>query len=153
MPDRGREGSAQAIADYKAILQEVLERRPSGTRLRLAQALQKARSFVTQITNPAYAAPIPAQHISTIFEVCHFSSAERQRFMAAYGLAHPRRLVGLAGGPRHRTIHITVPDLGDEARNAEFQAMVQDFASSLARFARGSSAAERKGKTGGDRPE
>lgn len=129
-------GPSPAIAAYKAILQEVLERRPSGTRQRLAHALQKARSFITQITNPAYAAPIPGQHLSTIFEVCHFSPDERQRFIAAYALAHPRRLVALAAGPRHRTIHLVVPDFGDEQRNREFQHMVQDFATSLAKFAR-----------------
>ncbi len=129
-------GPLPAIAAYKAILQEVVERRPSGTRQRLAQALHKARSFITQITNPAYAAPIPAQHLSTIFEVCHFSPGERQRFISAYALAHPRRLVALAAGSRHRTIHLVVPDLGDEQRNHEFQQMVQDFATNLGKFAR-----------------
>ena len=129
-------GPLPAIAAYKAILQEVLERRPSGTRQRLALALQKARSFITQITNPAYAAPIPGQHLSTIFEVCHFSPEERQRFIATYAQAHPRRLVAPAAGPPHRTIHLVVPDFGDEQRNREFQQMVQDFATNLAKFAR-----------------
>ena len=41
------------VADYKAILRRVLDNRPSGTRLKLAAALGKNRSFVTQITNPA----------------------------------------------------------------------------------------------------
>ncbi len=133
-----------AIATYKAILQEVLERRPSGTRQRLAQALEKARSFVSQITNPAYPVPIPALHVQTIFDVCHFSPAERQRFLTAYAAAHPRRLVGLAAaGPRHRTLHIVVPDLGDEDRNREYQQMVQDFATNLAKFARVSPTAAR----------
>ncbi len=131
-----RPEAGSAIAAYKAILQEVLERRPSGTRQRLAQSLEKARSFVTQITNPAYPVPIPAQHLSTIFEICHFSPAERQRFLAAYGEAHPRRLVGLAAGPRHRTIHLTVPDLGDDVRNRDFQQAIQDFATSLAKLVR-----------------
>ena len=44
----------------------VLEPRPSGTRQRLADALGKNRSFVTQITSPAYDTPIPARHLSTI---------------------------------------------------------------------------------------
>ena len=59
-----------------------------------------------------------------------------QRFLAAYGEAHPRRLVGLAGGPRHRTIHLTVPDLGDDIRNRDFQQAIQDFATSLAKLVR-----------------
>ena len=41
----------------------MLDNRPSGTRLKLAAALGKNRSFVTQITNPAYPVPIPAQHL------------------------------------------------------------------------------------------
>jgi hypothetical protein len=128
-------GPSPAIAEYKGLLNGVLERRPSGTRMRLAQALGKARSFITQITNPAYAAPIPAQHLPTIFEVCHFSTAERRSFMAAYAQAHPRRLVSRIDGSRHRTIHIVVPDLGDGYRNQEFQEMVQGVATSLAKLA------------------
>ena len=50
------------IAAYKTILKEVLDSRPSGTRSRLAAALGKNRSFVTQITGPAYPVPIPASH-------------------------------------------------------------------------------------------
>ena len=56
---------ASAIADYKKILKTVLDNRPSGTRQRLAMALGKNRSFVSQIANPAYAMPIPAQHLET----------------------------------------------------------------------------------------
>src|SRR5207248_7709395 len=61
------------VADYKVILRRVLDNRPSGTRLKLAAALGKNRSFVTQITNPAYLVPIPAKHVAIIFEVCHLS--------------------------------------------------------------------------------
>ena len=44
------------------------DNRPSGTRQRLAGALGKNRSFVSQIANPAYPVPIPVQHLETIFE-------------------------------------------------------------------------------------
>jgi hypothetical protein len=46
------------VAEYKRILQRVLENRPSGTRQRLATALGTNRSFVSQIANPAYTTPI-----------------------------------------------------------------------------------------------
>ena len=49
--------------DYKRILLRVLDLRPSGTRQRLADALGKNRSFVSQITNPAYPVPIPPRHL------------------------------------------------------------------------------------------
>ena len=87
---RGRGDSN--VADYKVILRKVLDNRPSGTRLKLAAALGKNRSFVTQITNPAYLVPIPAQHVAIIFEVCHLSSSERAAFLEIYGRAHPGRL-------------------------------------------------------------
>jgi len=47
-------GSQDLIAAYKAILRDVLDKRPSGMRQRLAEALGKNRSFITQIANPAY---------------------------------------------------------------------------------------------------
>ena len=80
-----------AVTDYKNILRRVLENRPSGTRQRLSAALGKNRSFISQITNPSYAVPIPAPHLSTIFEICHFSAADRRAFLDAYARAHPRR--------------------------------------------------------------
>ena len=78
-------------ADYKRLLQQVCDNRPSGTRGRLALALGTNRSFVSQLVNPVYPMPIPAQHLETIFEVCHFSPAEREAFLAAYDRAHPGR--------------------------------------------------------------
>ena len=67
----------EPVAAYKSILQAIIDNRPSGTRLRIASAIGKNRSFVSQITNPIYPTPIPAQHLETIFSICHFSPAER----------------------------------------------------------------------------
>jgi len=50
-----------------------------------------APSF-SQMANPAYPTPAPARHLEIIFELCHFSKAERAEFLAAYLRAHPRRL-------------------------------------------------------------
>ena len=72
-----------------ACLRTVIDLRPSGTRQRLAAALGKNRSFISQITNPAYLTPIPAQHLDTLFEICHFSPDEKRRFIEAYTCAHP----------------------------------------------------------------
>ena len=60
--------SSATVADYKRLLQEVCDNRPSGTRGRLAVALGTNRSFVSQLVNPVYAMPIPAQHLQTIRE-------------------------------------------------------------------------------------
>jgi hypothetical protein len=123
------------VADYKAILRQVLDNRPSGTRLKLAAALGKNRSFITQITNPAYLVPIPAKHVAIIFEVCHVSGAERAAFLEAYGRAHPGRLRAPHREAHSRTITVTVPDLGDDKKNRALEQLVVDFAARLARYA------------------
>ena len=120
------------VSDYKLILTEVLERRPSGTRGRLASALGKNCSFVSHITSGAYATPIPAGHIELIFEVCHFSTEERRRFLAAYARAHPRRPVLLAETHRLKSHTFQLPDLGDPERNEKLHALVSDFMLKLA---------------------
>jgi hypothetical protein len=106
-----------------------------GTRLKLAAALGKNRSFVTQITNPAYLVPIPAKHVAIIFEVCHLSGAERAAFLEAYGRAHPGRLRASHREARTRTVAVTVPDLGDDKKNRALEQLVIDFAAQLARYA------------------
>jgi hypothetical protein len=123
------------VAEYKIILRKVLDNRPSGTRLKLAAALGKNRSFVSQITNPAYLVPIPAKHVAVIFEVCHLSSAERSAFLDAYGRAHPGRLRAPHREARTRIISVTVPELGDDKKNRALEQLIVDFAAQLARFA------------------
>jgi hypothetical protein len=130
---------AEAIAAYKSILKEILDRRPSGTRHRLSQALGKARSFISQISNPVYTIAIPRQHLSVIFEVCHFSAAEMKRFLALYAEAHPGRPVSIENLPRLRTLHVPVPDLGDDRHNEEFDKLIHDFVDGLAKVARNAS--------------
>ena len=123
--------SEEAVARYKAILRDVIENRPSGTRQRLAGALGKNRSFISQIIGPSYATPIPARHIETIFEVCHFSPEERRRFLAAYGEAHPRRLPVTSPERRVRAHTIYLPDLGSDERNRDLDRIVGEFVQRL----------------------
>ena len=106
--------SQELIAAYKAILRDVLDKRPSGMRQRLAEAIGKNRSFVSQISNSAYQVPIPARHLGLIFEICHFSAQERATFLKAYSRAHPGRLTVAA-----ETIDLS--QLADELA-AEFRA-------------------------------
>jgi hypothetical protein len=114
------ENSQELIAAYKAILRDILDRRPSGMRQRLAEALGKNRSFITQIVNPSYQTPIPAQHVHSIIQVCHFSAQEKQRFLDAYHRAHPRRLL--------------LPDLGSEQKNHKLDTLLSEFAEKVARL-------------------
>jgi hypothetical protein len=127
--------TTELVGTYKTVLREVLERRPSGMRQRLAEALGTTRSFVSQITNPAYPTPIPAPYIATIIEICHFSESERTRFLAAYRRAHPRRgKAAPPGGERQRTLTLTVPDFGVDGLNDEFDALVTDLVTRLRRL-------------------
>ena len=134
MTDAVVDGPAEAgaVAVYKRIFKEVLDKRPSGMRLRLAHAMGKNRSFVSQISNPAYPVPIPVQHLNTIFDVCHFPPPTKTAFLEAYARAHPRRIGQLDEIPRERIITLHLPDLGSSKRNARLEALMQEFARRLA---------------------
>lgn len=127
------EPSAAAVKAYKTILADMLAARPSGTRQRLADALGKNRSFVSQIASPAYATPIPAAHLDVVFEVCHFPPAVRERFLKAYGEAHPVRIAAPPGERLRRHV-VMLPDLGDAARNAKLDEAVAEFVRKLGRI-------------------
>jgi hypothetical protein len=150
---RGVEARSDAVAAYKRIAQDVLDRRPSGTRQRLADALQRNRSFVTQIINPAYGVPIPSRHVATIFDVCRFSPAERAAFLDAYRQAHPRSPVAVAGRPRTRHAHLMLPDFGSDASNQAFDELVQSFLLGVGRLATAQVDERRRAEDSQQRPD
>ncbi|RRI01172.1 hypothetical protein EH240_15885 [Mesorhizobium tamadayense] len=120
-------GAEDAIRAYKTILSQVIDQRPSGMRQRLADALGKHRSFVTQISSPAYSIPIPSKHLPSIFTVCHFSPAERDQFLAAYHQAHPGKLPAASGPRKTRHVSLIVPDFGDDRQNAALDRAINEF--------------------------
>ena len=130
-PERPR---ADTVGAYKGVLKRVLETRPSGTRHRLAIALGKNRSFISQIANPVYAVPIPVQHLETIFEICHFTAADRREFVAAYAQAHPRRLDVVRKPAGTRKVTLTLPDLGDARRNRLLDETIAEIARRMAQI-------------------
>ena len=123
-----------AVEEYKGILQQVLENRPAGTRRRLAEALGKNRSFISQITNPAYSVPIPAPHLETIFEICHFLAPEKSRFLASYGRAHPDRAPASHAEPRWRELVLRVPDLRDREKNKLLDELLKETVQKVVRL-------------------
>ncbi len=127
-------GDPTALADYKKLFKQVLDLRPSGTRQRLATALGKNRSFISQIANPAYPMPIPATHLDVLFEVCHFSDAEKRKFLDLYRRAHPGRLRLVSSRASTRQISIEVPDLGDADRNLMLETLFESMARNLIRI-------------------
>jgi hypothetical protein len=124
----------ETVAAYKQILRTYIDRRPSGTRQKIALALGKHKSFVSQITNPVYPAPVPARHLGTIFDLCHFSPEERTTFMAAYQVAHPRRSQAVrpsAPGPEEHVIQIRVPALEDPRLQRELDETICQMANRI----------------------
>ena len=130
------EREVNAVAEYKRILARVLENRPSGTRQRLAVALGKNRSFVSQIANPSYQTPIPVQHLDVIFELCLFPATDRKAFLEAYGRAHPGKLERTRHRKDHRLRPVTVyvPDLEDEAKNHALDRLLADIATRIGKL-------------------
>ncbi|CAN7392779.1 hypothetical protein LJR030_004038 [Rhizobium sp. LjRoot30] len=122
-----RENPEDAIIAYKTVLAQIIDNRPSGTRQRLATALGKHRSFVTQVTSPTYSTPLPARHLATIFRVCHFSPAEQDRFLDAYQAAHPGKLPDLGNAEKLRHLSLMVPDLGDDRKNRLLEEAIADL--------------------------
>ncbi|WEX75446.1 hypothetical protein PYH37_000860 [Sinorhizobium numidicum] len=129
-----REMVEDPITAYKTILVQIIDNRPSGTRQRLAAALGKHRSFVTQVTSPAYSTPLPARHLATIFRVCHFSPAEQDRFLQAYQAAHPGKLPDFGTADKLRQLSLMVPDLGDEKKNRLFDEAIEEFVRTMAKL-------------------
>jgi hypothetical protein len=126
---------AEIIAGYKSLLRSFLERRPSGLRGRLAMALGKHKSFVSQITNPAYGVPIPAADLPIIVDICHLSGAEREQFLAIYRVAHPERQKRLPRpGPVAHELRIALPAFRREATAREVEALILDMAARIIRL-------------------
>ena len=143
--------NSAAVAQYKTILPKVLDARPSGTRQRIAAALGKNRSFVSQIANPSYATPIPARHLDLIMEICHFSQVERKAFLDAYAGAHPRRMSLIDVRPKVRPHTIFLPDFGDAERNRKVDALIGDFVLKLVDLMADPAAGEERGSAEGAR--
>ena len=133
------------LAAYKAFLRAAVEKRPSGIRQRLASAFGTHPSFISQITNPALKVPLPAQHIPTLFQVCHFTPEEQGRFLDLYKAAHPAQagsIEELAEVERN-VIKIVLPAIDDPAVRAEVETMIREFAERLIGLATGTT--RRKG--------
>lgn len=131
---RRRTGRQETVATYKAILRECLDRRPSGTRQRIASALGTHRSFVSQITNPSDPTQIPARHVPLILELVHATDDERARFNNAWAKAH--RGPAASNDAPLKTISLEIPVLPDRAAQAALEDLIRTTALRLAAIAR-----------------
>ncbi len=130
----------ELVAAYKRLLQEYIDRRPSGLRLKIARAIGKHRSFVSQITNPIYPIPVPARHLETIFRICHLAPEEKQAFLAAYEAAHPNHPRAEPRLPRKsrekRIVEIELPILDDPEIEREMDELLRQVARQIEKLVR-----------------
>ncbi|PJA60227.1 MAG: hypothetical protein CO163_04935 [Rhodobacterales bacterium CG_4_9_14_3_um_filter_71_31] len=125
------------VAAYKRLLRELVARRPSGTRRRMAAAFGTHPSFISQITNPGLRVPLPAQHIPSLFRTCHFSAEEQAQFLALYGRAHPAQAVAIEelAAVERDGLRIALPPFADPAVRREVEDAIRDFADRVIRLA------------------
>ena len=122
------------VRRYKLLLQTFLKRRGSGSRQAIAEALGNTRSFVTQITSPAYDLAIPAQHVLRIVELARLEPDERRMFLDAYIEAHPERGPEILGRPVSeggRSILIEVPALSSESAQRHLEQAIRRVANEI----------------------
>jgi hypothetical protein len=123
---------AELIAAYKELLRGYLEKRPSGLRKRISDAIGTNRSFVSQITNPKYSVPIPAHYVHPIIAVCHLSLAERSAFVAAYLQAHPGQADLLqAGSEESAILSIDLSGVADDAQRTLIKQALRSLAETM----------------------
>ena len=130
----------ELVSAYKRLLQEYIDRRPSGLRLKIAKAIGKHRSFLSQITNPSYPIPVPARHLETIFRICHLAPEEKRAFMTAYDAAHPNHARESRSLPRktreRRVIEIELPVFEDPKLERDMEEILRHIARQLEKLTR-----------------
>lgn len=129
MADANSETTA-AIKKYKTLLRQYIDRRPSGTRQRLAKAFGTHKSFISQIINPAYRVPLPAQHIPALFRVCHLNPEEQRSFLEAYAEAHPGQFAALEelASLEEDVLRIPLPKFSDPKMRQQVEQLVRGYA-------------------------
>ncbi len=126
----GSSRTQDAIAEYKALLREYIDRRPSGTRRKLAEAFGTHKSFISQIINPNYRVPLPAQHIPALFRVCHLNAQEQRAFMEVYARAHPGQFGAIEdlASLESDVLRIPLPEFRDSTQREQVEQLIKEFA-------------------------
>jgi len=123
------------IAAYKILLREYLDRRPSGIRKKIAAAINTHRSFISQVANPNYRVPLPAQYVPILMDVCHFTAEEQKTFLKAYFEAHPgQALVGQAAVLEdYKSTSIDLSEIEDEKTRIALSRAIREMAETMIR--------------------
>lgn len=126
-----------ALTAYKTLLRELIDRRPSGTRQRLAEAMGTHKSFISQVINHKHRVPLPAQHIPVLFRTCHFNEQEQRVFLDLYRQAHPAQSTSFddLSDVERNTLRIHLPDFDEPETRAEVEATIRELAERIIRLA------------------
>lgn len=89
MVRRVSQNKSESITAYKEVIHKALARCPRGTKSKITKELSKNASYISQITNPEYAIPIPGQYVNKIVNICALNSEEEKQFRHLYAVAHP----------------------------------------------------------------
>jgi len=124
------------ITAYKTCLREIINLRPSGLRIRIAQVLGTHKSFISQITSPTDPTPLPRKHIDPMLNECHATEEERKRFLGYYNSAHPdsktRQIAPISpSNTKRKVIEIEIVCLADRTRQRRLEALIRNFAKSV----------------------
>lgn len=125
--------SEDPIWQYKDMMRGFLEKRPSGLRKKISDEIGTNRSFVSQITNPKYAIPIPSHYVHSIMDICHLSPIERTAFLEAYLLAHPGQteLMNVQSLNDETTFKIDLAEIKDEQTRGLVRQTLKNMAETL----------------------
>jgi hypothetical protein len=76
---------------------------------------------------------VPAPHLHPIFDICHFSTEERDLFLRAYQAAHPKQGAAPLGATAEKThdLQIRVPVLADPKLQKELEATIRQTAARI----------------------
>jgi hypothetical protein len=130
------DSSLMPVRRYKILLQTFLQRRGPGVRQAIADAIGTNRSFVSQMTSPAYDVPVPARHVRTISEIVKLTAEEERIFVEAYLEAHPDRAAEVLRetlwrrGSRELTI--SLPLLASTRAQRRLESLIERLAAELA---------------------
>lgn len=124
------------IVAYKTLLREYLNRRPSGIRKKISSAINTHRSFISQVANPNYRVPLPAQYVPTLMAVCQFTADEQETFLAAYSAAHPgqARIAHGASVGDNSSVTVDLSAIPNEADRIAVSAAIHEMADSMVRL-------------------
>lgn len=132
-PETDANSVDEKIAAYKILLREYLDRRPSGIRKKISSAINTHRSFISQVANPNYRVPLPAQYVPVLMDVCHFTAEEQETFLKAYSLAHPGQALFARAAIRgdYKSTSIDLSEIEDEQTRIAVSRAIREMADGM----------------------